>query len=59
MPLLKDLISIPERVHQGDFVLQLSKGVTEEARALGFTLDDLREWKAEASPAKRGCRRTR
>ena len=23
MPLLKDLISIPERVHQGDFVLQL------------------------------------
>jgi len=29
MTLLKDLIAIPERVHQGDFVLQLSKGVTE------------------------------
>lgn len=28
MTLLKDLIGIPERVHQGDFVLQLSKGVT-------------------------------
>jgi predicted ATPase len=26
MPLLKDLIDIPERVHQGDFVLQLSEG---------------------------------
>ena len=29
VPLLKDHISIPERVHQGDFVLQLSKRVTE------------------------------
>lgn len=27
MTLLKDLISIPERVHQGDFVLKLSEGV--------------------------------
>ena len=26
MPLLKDLIHIPERVHQGDFVLKLSEG---------------------------------
>jgi hypothetical protein len=26
MPLLKDLITIPERVHQGDFVLKLSEG---------------------------------
>ena len=34
MPLLKDLISIPERVHQGDFVLQLSKGVTEPEQTL-------------------------
>jgi hypothetical protein len=34
MPLLKDLISIPERVHQGDFVLQLSKGVTEPTQTL-------------------------
>jgi len=32
--LLKDLISIPERVHQGDFVLQLSKGVTEPEQTL-------------------------
>ena len=28
--------------------------VTEEARALGFTLDDLREWKPAATAAKRG-----
>ncbi|PRD67303.1 phage resistance protein [Malikia spinosa] len=34
MPLLKDLIAIPERVHQGDFVLQLSKGVTEPEQTL-------------------------
>lgn len=34
MTLLKDLISIPERVHQGDFVLQLSKGVTEPEQTL-------------------------
>lgn len=27
MTLLKDLINIPERVHQGDFVLKLSEGV--------------------------------
>jgi len=34
MPLLRELISIPERVHQGDFVLQLSKGVTEPEQTL-------------------------
>jgi hypothetical protein len=34
MTLLKDLIHIPERVHQGDFVLQLSKGVTEPEQTL-------------------------
>lgn len=34
MPLIKDLIHIPERVHQGDFVLQLSKGVTEPEQTL-------------------------
>lgn len=34
MPLLRDLIVIPERVHQGDFVLQLSKGVTEPEQTL-------------------------
>lgn len=34
MPLLKDLIAIPERVHQGDFVLQLSKGVTAPEQTL-------------------------
>ncbi len=28
--------------------------VTEEARALGFTLDDLRDWKPAAAVAKRG-----
>lgn len=34
MPLIKELIYIPERVHQGDFVLQLSKGVTEPEQTL-------------------------
>ncbi len=34
MTLLKTLITIPERVHQGDFVLQLSKGVTEPEQTL-------------------------
>ena len=34
MPFLRDLIAIPERVHQGDFVLQLSKGVTDPERTL-------------------------
>lgn len=34
MTLLKNLIDIPERVHQGDFVLQLSKGVTEPEQTL-------------------------
>ena len=34
MPLLKDLITIPERVHQGDFVLQLTQGVTEPEQTL-------------------------
>lgn len=29
MTLLRELIHIPERVHQGDFVLQLSRGVTD------------------------------
>ncbi|WP_028998074.1 hypothetical protein [Azohydromonas australica] len=34
MPLIKDLISIPERVHQGDFVLQLSQGVSHAEQTL-------------------------
>ena len=34
MPLLKDLIAIPERVHQGDFVLKLSEGVTHAEQTL-------------------------
>jgi hypothetical protein len=34
MTLLRELITIPERVHQGDFVLQLSKGVTEPEQTL-------------------------
>ena len=57
MTLLKDLIAIPERVHQGDFVLKLSEGVTHaeatlrdyvvtpqlvrKARDSGFTMDGL------------------
>lgn len=35
MTLLKDLIHIPERVHQGDFVLKLSEGVTHADATLG------------------------
>jgi hypothetical protein len=34
MTLLQNLIHIPERVHQGDFVLQLTKGVTEPEQTL-------------------------
>lgn len=34
MPLLKDLIHIPERMHQGDFVLKLSEGVTHADQTL-------------------------
>ncbi|BAL23492.1 phage resistance protein [Azoarcus sp. KH32C] len=34
MPLLKDLITIPERVHQGDFVLKLSEGVSHAEQTL-------------------------
>jgi hypothetical protein len=34
MPLIRELIAIPERVHQGDFVLQLTKGVTEPQQTL-------------------------
>ena len=34
MTLLKDLIAIPERVHQGDFVLKLSEGVTHADQTL-------------------------
>ena len=34
MALLRDLIHIPERVHQGDFVLKLSEGVTHADQTL-------------------------
>lgn len=34
MPLLKDLIAIPERVHQGDFVLKLAEGVSHADQTL-------------------------
>ena len=34
MPLLKDLITIPERVHQGDFVLKLAEGVSHAEQTL-------------------------
>jgi hypothetical protein len=34
VPLLKDLIHIPQRVHQGDFVLKLSEGVTHADQTL-------------------------
>src|SRR5689334_20435483 len=34
MALLKDLIEIPEQVHQGDFVLKLADGVTHAEKTL-------------------------
>lgn len=34
MTLIKDLINIPERVHQGDFVLKLSEGVSHAEATL-------------------------
>jgi hypothetical protein len=34
MPLLKDLIAIPERVHQGDFVLKLAEGLSHADQTL-------------------------
>lgn len=34
MALLRDLITIPERVHQGDFVLKLSEGVSHAEQTL-------------------------
>ena len=30
MPLIKDLISLPDRVHRGDFVLRLAEGISAE-----------------------------
>ncbi|HPA52709.1 MAG TPA: DUF6079 family protein, partial [Thermoanaerobaculia bacterium] len=35
MTLLKDLIRVPERVHQGDFVLKLTDGVERPKETLG------------------------
>ena len=34
MLLINDLNHIPERLHQGDFVLQLTKGFTEPEQTL-------------------------
>ena len=34
MPFIRDLIPIPERVHQGDFVLKLSEGVAHAEQTL-------------------------
>ena len=34
VPLIKDLIHIPQRVHQGDFVLKLSEGVANAEQTL-------------------------
>src|SRR6266699_4908503 len=38
--LLRDLIDIPERVHAGDFVLNLSKGVGEESTIRQYVVTD-------------------
>lgn len=38
--LLRDLIDIPERVHAGDFVLNLSKGVVEESTVSQYVVTD-------------------
>ncbi len=33
-PLLRELIDIPERIHQGDFVLRLTEGVRDTRSTL-------------------------
>jgi predicted ATPase len=38
--LLRDLIDIPERVHAGDFVLTLSKGVGEESTIRDYVVTE-------------------
>ncbi|MBE1530889.1 phage resistance protein [Actinomadura algeriensis] len=38
--LLRDLIEIPERVHAGDFVLQLAKGVGEDSTLRDYVVTD-------------------
>jgi len=64
--LLRDLIDIPGRVHAGDFVLTLSKGVTEESTVREYVVtEQLAECfddalgliqSAMASRSLRGCR---
>ncbi len=34
MPLIRDLIHIPEQIHRDDFVLRLAEGVTNPAQTL-------------------------
>jgi hypothetical protein len=35
MPLISDLVAVPEQVHRGDFVLRLSQGVNDATGTLG------------------------
>ena len=53
-PLLRDLITIPERVHQGDFVLKLSEGVSD-AHA-DETVNELRRHRPTAPRVRRRVR---
>ncbi|RAY15937.1 phage resistance protein [Actinomadura craniellae] len=39
-PLLRDLIEIPERVHAGDFVLSLAKGVHDDSTLRDYVVTD-------------------
>ena len=65
MPLLKDLITIPERVHQGDFVLKLSEGVSHAEQTLRENprggVDDApgRDRPSKTAAKKRGTRAER
>jgi hypothetical protein len=39
--LLRDLVSIPDEVHAGDFVLALAKGVGEESTITDYVVTEL------------------
>jgi hypothetical protein len=43
MPLIRDLIHIPEQIHRDDFVLRLAEGVTRPAETLRTYVDPRRD----------------
>ena len=46
--LIADLLDLPDRVYKGDFVLDLTKGVTEPEKTAGeYVASELRMWAEE------------